>query len=529
MKKILSLLLVLCVLTGTMFCTAASSDTAAENAARALYDMGLFLGTGTDASGRPVFELDKGMTRCEAAAMIVRLLGGETQAMRENLSTPFTDVPEWAEPYVGYAYSRGLTKGVSASSFGSRSNVTLSQYLTFVLRALGYDSGIDFEWDSAWILTDTLGITNGDNGRSNNFTRADAVQISYKALGVRLKGSFHTLKEKLDCTAKTPPVLEIHFIDVGEADAALLMCGGEAMMIDGGNAADSDTVYTYLKKYSVDHLKYLICTHPHEDHVGGLSGALNYATVGTVFCSEKSWPGRPFESFVKYVEKRGAMITVPTAGAAISLGGATGTILGPITRSNDANDNSLVVRITYGDTSFLFAADACAAEEMDIIGSGSTLGSTVLKVGHHGSESSSSEEFLKAVSPEYAVISVGEGNNYSHPSGAVLDRLEAIGATVFRTDLNGDIICRSDSKTVSFSVSRSPISSGSGSTDRSGDGTGAVIPGDADYVLNMNSGVFHRPWCSSVSKMSGKNKLFFNGTREEVVTLGYRPCGICRP
>lgn len=341
---------------------------------------------------------------------------------------------------------------------------------------------------------------------------------------------------------------EIHYIDVGQADAALVLCDGQAMLIDGGNAEDSNLIYAYLKKLSLDHLQYIVCTHAHEDHVGGLAGALNYATVDVAFSPVTSYDSRAFGNFVTYLDKQGVSITIPKAGDSFSLGSATVSILGPINSSDDPNNTSIVLRIVYGDTSFLFTGDAEREEEQDILNAGYTLDSTVLKVGHHGSETSTSYVFLREIMPEYAVISVGTGNSYGHPTDAVLSRLRDADVKVYRTDLQGDVICTSDGKTVSFSVARNAdadtLASVGPNSTQSGGNTGTTQPEQTvtpsqeeptnapvgtDYILNTNTHKFHYPGCSSVKQMAEKNKQSFTGTRDEVIAMGYDPCGRCHP
>ena len=188
MKRVLSALLAVCLLLA-MIPAAYAAQTEAAEAADTLYALGLFKGTGTDADGKPVFDLDRAPTRAEAVTMLVRLLGKESEAKSGSWTTPFTDVAAWAKPYVGYAYANGLTTGVGKGLFGGGRPVTAAQYLTFVLRALGYESGTDFSWDTAWTLTDALGITNGQYhaGTNNSFLRADAALVSVCALGAAAK------------------------------------------------------------------------------------------------------------------------------------------------------------------------------------------------------------------------------------------------------------------------------------------------------------------------------------------------------
>ncbi len=197
MKKFFAIILALALVLSLAPGALAANDEALE-AANALYEMGLFKGTGTNADGTPVFELDRAPTRNEAVTMLVRLLGLEDPALAGEWTTPFTDVPEWAEPYVGIAYTRGVTNGVAADSFGGSANVSASEYLTFVLRALGYESGADFAWDAAWELSDKIGLTDGEySAETASFTRGDVAVISFNALFCTVKGGDTMLSERI--------------------------------------------------------------------------------------------------------------------------------------------------------------------------------------------------------------------------------------------------------------------------------------------------------------------------------------------
>ena len=244
--------------------------------------------------------------------------------------------------------------------------------------------------------------------------------------------------------------LRVLFIDVGQADSALLTCGDESLLIDGGNVDDSSTVYTVLKKNGVTHLDYVVCTHAHEDHAGGLSGALEACTAGTVYCPVTDYDSKAFRNFSDRVAEQNCELTVPKAGETFALGAAEVEFLACDPEAEDTNNTSIVLRVSYGATSFLFMADAETPVEQALLDAGTDLSATVLKVGHHGSSTSTSYRFLNEVMPRYAVISVGKDNSYGHPHEKILSRLEDADARILRTDELGDILFVSDGKTVSL-------------------------------------------------------------------------------
>ena len=248
--------------------------------------------------------------------------------------------------------------------------------------------------------------------------------------------------------------LQVHFIDVGQADAALVVCDGEAMLIDGGTKDDSSLLYSYLQSHGITHLNYVVGTHAHEDHIGGLAGALHAATADTVMCPVTDYDSEAFRDFRKTVKGQGLSITVPKAGDRFTLGAAEVEILHCDPTNENPNNTGIVLRITHGKMRFLFTGDAEGEVEQAIMDEGFDVQSTVLKVGHHGSGTSTGYRFLYEVQPTYAVISVGADNAYGHPHDSVTSRLRDADVTVYRTDRNGDILCTSDGKTVMFTTER---------------------------------------------------------------------------
>ena len=242
--------------------------------------------------------------------------------------------------------------------------------------------------------------------------------------------------------------LQIHFLDVGQGDCTIVLCDGESMVIDGGPASASSFVYSYIRNtLELQHIDYVVSTHPHLDHVYGLSSVLNAAPVDLVLTPVLEWDSKAFNSMVKYAEKQGAPLSVPQEGDTLRLGGATVTILHCWPEAIDygrTNDSSIVVRIDYGQTSFIITGDAEDWSEYMMIDAGINLSADVLRVSHHGSNTGSTMEFLKAVQPKYAVISVGKDNGYGHPHTEVLERLDKIGTKVLRTDELGTIVFQSD-------------------------------------------------------------------------------------
>jgi competence protein ComEC len=263
--------------------------------------------------------------------------------------------------------------------------------------------------------------------------------------------------------------LKVHFINVGQADSILIQQGSSSMLIDAGNNGDSETVKNYISNQGITKLDYVIGTHPHEDHLGGLDYVINNFQIGNIYMPKVTSTTKTFEDVVNSIQAKGMQVTIPVPGYSFKLGEVDCKILAPNSSSyEDVNNYSIVIKVTFGNNTFMFDGDAKQLSETEMLNKGFDVKADVLKVAHHGSSSSTSDEFLKKVNPKYAVISVGKDNDYGHPHKETMDRLKDSGITVYRTDECGTIICTSDGNNISFnSKSGSYNSPASTSNDNS--------------------------------------------------------------
>lgn len=252
------------------------------------------------------------------------------------------------------------------------------------------------------------------------------------------------------------PRVSVHFVDVGQGDCSLIMHDGQTILIDSGEKGTEEIVIDYITNQGINSLDYVIATHPHSDHIGSLDDVINAFSVKNVIMPRLSEINTPttaaYESLLNAVKNSGARVIPATVGATYSIGQLEMTVLSPLEQSEDINNMSVVVNLTFGETSFLFTGDAEApAEKIMLNGEYARyLNADVLKVGHHGSSSSSSKRFLDKVTPDIAVISCGQGNDYGHPHKETVSALTSRDVEILRTDEKGTIVIESDGHNITY-------------------------------------------------------------------------------
>lgn len=252
--------------------------------------------------------------------------------------------------------------------------------------------------------------------------------------------------EKLDSES-----MKVHFLDVDQGLCILVQLGEEVLIYDGGERDTSSLVVAYIKDLGITEIDYMISSHYDSDHVSGLIGCLNAFDVKNVIGSNYEHDSKLYDSFMDVVKAEGLQMEYPEVGTEYSFGEAVITILSPEEISKDSNANSVAVKLTYGESDFIFTGDADYGSERDMVASGIDLDCEVLSVGHHGSASSSSSIFLEKTTPEYAVISCGKDNSYGHPHEEVVELLEVMEIDVFRSDVQGTVVATTDGKNITWS------------------------------------------------------------------------------
>ncbi len=251
----------------------------------------------------------------------------------------------------------------------------------------------------------------------------------------------------------TTNMLNVRYFDVGQGDSSLVECEGKYMLIDAGENGHEQQLINYLNSVGVQKLDYIIVTHQHSDHIGGIPEVLEEFEADNIIMPRLTEAQTPtnstYTAFLKAVQNSGAKVIASKVGASYTLGSATFETFGPVTNdAEDINNMSVVVKVTYGENTFLFTGDAETEEEKEVLDTGADLDCDVLHAGHHGSYSSSCKDFLNAVTPEICVISCGANNDYGHPHDAALKRIKKHTEEIYRTDICGSIVIQSDGQEI---------------------------------------------------------------------------------
>lgn len=331
----------------------------------------------------------------------------------------------------------------------------------------------------------------------------------------------------------------VHFIDVDQGDSILVESNGEYMLVDAGEEDQGNTVVNYINSLGIKELKYVVATHPHSDHIGGMDDVINSVKVDNIIMPNQSTSTRCFEKMLDAVENNNVNVIEAKAGNDFSVGNFNCKIVGPIEITKETNDNSVVIKLSYLNDSILLTGDCSKGEESDILNSGADISANLLKAGHHGSSTSSTEAFVSAVNPQIAVISCGQNNDYGHPHKETVARFNKHNIKMYRTDTMGTIIAECSGNGINMKYGNNIVSDTQtkavATTDNAVENTTAEVKstnsktGSNTYILNTGSMKFHKPSCSSVSKMNDNNKEEYVGNAVDLKNKGYSPCGICKP
>ena len=377
-----------------------------------------------------------------------------------------------------------------------------------------------------------------------------------------MQPSGDTEGEAADPDGYSQEPLEVHYIDVGQGSATLLKSGRHAMLIDTGDSDQGTKIQLYLTKQGVENLDYLVLTHPDADHIGGAPVIITKFGIGQLFLSNYEKDNKTTQKVRDAMQYKGLTASDCQVGDTYTLGNASFTILAPVKEYADSNNASIVIMVQNGNNRFLFTGDCEAEAEADLIASGADLSADVYLAGHHGSDTASSQAFMDAVSPTYAVISCGEGNSYGHPHAEVLNRFRSMGIQVFRTDEQGSVVAESDGTGITWNCAPSETWEAGERTKNAqtgaeiqpanetdaaaaqdmptaGQSDAVTLPAQeqrpvvvdetpaGNYIGNRNNGKLHKASCSYLP--DPQNQVPFT-TREEAVAAGYDdPCKRCNP
>ena len=431
MKKIVTILLAFLLVFSFLPKQDASAATFTDvTASHGFYGEIMFLLERGVISESTKFGVNDNVTREEVAVMVsksIGLEGGKTK-------TPFKDVPSTlaSSGYIKSAVDAGVLSGYTDGTFRPKEIVNRGQMAIFLAKAfkLSTESNNNFKDMSSSMASYshvkkivqaniTTGYSDNTFRPNDTLTRGQISAFLARAMGY-VKGSSSTLK--------------VHFLDIGQGDSILIQSpNGKNMLIDGGNRSEGTKVLSFLKSKGVTKLDYVVATHPDADHIGGLISVLETLSISNFIDSGKPHTTQTYFDMISLIDAKNIQFKVPKEGDKITLDSALSiTVLNASEANDDNNEASIVLKMTYGSESFLFMGDADTATEADLV-TKYDLKSTVLKAGHHGSSTSTSQVFINEVQPVTTILSYGKDNSYGHPNSEVVNRLKGAGTQIFNT------------------------------------------------------------------------------------------------
>ncbi|MGL4790595.1 MAG: ComEC/Rec2 family competence protein [Anaerotignaceae bacterium] len=336
--------------------------------------------------------------------------------------------------------------------------------------------------------------------------------------------------------------LEIHYLDVGQADCSIIMLPtGENIIVDAGNRADKDYILNYINKLGIKTFVAAVATHPHEDHIGSMKDILENFQVDRIFMPDIVANTQVYSNLLYAIEEKGVEEIRVTEAFELNVGDSLIEVIGPVREYNDLNNSSIVFRLIYGERAFLFTGDIEKEAERDILNSGADVSANVLKVAHHGSKTSSAMDFINEVSPQVAIIQVGADNDYGAPNEGTVENLYKVANEVYRNDLDGEIVVKSDGTNVNVFVNGEGIkvdtTTATPNTQTTPVEEAKEEPKEevkeetvtenvvgANFIGNKNSKTYHVSSCNSLPKEENRVNL---STKEEAEKLGYTPHSVC--
>ena len=473
MKKILSITLTILLAFGTinisakeLFDDVPETDWAAPYIYN-LVDRGVISGYGDGSFGR-----NNNVLRCEYAKMLVKIADIYIQ---QSFVSPYVDVPttEWYFPYItsSASYITGFQSSDGTLRFDPEAPATREAVTVAIVKALRidiseYKNSDDFlsEKFSDWIDISShnrayiaaavdRGIITGDqNGTfrpESPIIRAEVVAVLYRAFPD--ENNITPAVSNLENSSAVNERLTAFFLDVGQGDSCFIeLPNGETMLIDAGTSSSSGYIINFIKERGHSDIDYVIATHPHADHIGGMSSVFDAFDVKKMYMTQAASDSKTYKNMLKAIENEGCPVSYIEAGSSIStIPNVTAEFVAPCRLNySDINNSSAVLRLDYCDGSYLFSGDAEELAEYEFLSLGKLVDADVLKVGHHGSATSSSDAYLSAVTPNVAVISCGVGNSYGHPNQLTVSKLLNMGASVYRTDTDGTVEVNTDGSNI---------------------------------------------------------------------------------